>query len=55
MTITDQGTATVTITNHVVQQFGTFAVTKVIVGPDGTTAGYTGGTTGSSRSATRAR
>ena len=45
VTIADQATATVTITNHVVQQFGTFSVTKVVRGPDGTTAGYTGGTT----------
>ncbi len=44
VTITDQGTATVTITNHVVQRFGTFSVTKVIAGPGGTTAGYIGGT-----------
>ena len=41
VTITDQGTATVTITNNVVQKFGTFAVTKVVTGP----GGYTGGTT----------
>ena len=40
MTITDQATAQVTITNHVIQQFGTFAVTKVVEGA----GGYTGGT-----------
>jgi uncharacterized repeat protein (TIGR01451 family) len=40
VTITDQGTAAVTITNHVIQRFGTFAVTKVVDGP----GGYTGGT-----------
>lgn len=39
--IADQAAASVTITNHVVQRFGTFAVTKVISGP----GGYTGGTT----------
>lgn len=39
VTITDQGTATVTITNPVVQKFGTFAVTKTVSGP----GGYTGG------------
>ncbi|WP_420122595.1 DUF5979 domain-containing protein, partial [Nakamurella sp.] len=39
VTIPDQGTATVTITNPVVQKFGTFAVTKTITGP----GGYTGG------------
>ena len=42
--IVDQSTAQVTITNPVVQRFGTFAVTKSIAGPSGTTAGYTGGT-----------
>jgi uncharacterized repeat protein (TIGR01451 family) len=40
VTITDQGTAVVTITNPVVQRFGTFALTKVVSGP----GGYTGGT-----------
>ena len=44
MTITDQGTAQVTITNRVEQSFGTFALTKAIVGPNDT-VGYTGGTT----------
>ena len=39
-TITQNGTASVTITNPVVQQFGTFAVTKTIDGP----GGYAGGT-----------
>src|SRR5664279_3697900 len=39
-TITQNGTAAVTITNPVVQQFGTFAVTKTIDGP----GGYAGGT-----------
>ena len=41
VTIIDNATAQVTITNHVIQQFGTFAVTKVVEGPPG---GYTGGT-----------
>lgn len=40
VTITDGGTATVTITNPVVQNFGSFALTKTISGP----GGYTGGT-----------
>ena len=44
VTITDQGTAQVTITNRVEQRFGTFALTKAIVGPNDT-VGYTGGTT----------
>ena len=39
-TITNGGTATVTITNPVVQKFGTFALTKTVHGP----GGYTGGT-----------
>lgn len=39
VTITDQGTATVGITNPVVQKAGTFAITKTISGP----GGYTGG------------
>ena len=39
VTITDGGTATVTITNPVVQSFGTFSLTKTISGP----GGYTGG------------
>ena len=45
VTITDQGTATVTITNTVVQNFGTFSVTKTVQNavPDG--GGYVGGTT----------
>ena len=44
VTISDQGTAQVTITNRVEQSFGTFALTKAIVGPSDT-VGYTGGTT----------
>ncbi len=44
VTITDQGTAQVTITNRVEQRFGSFALTKAIVGPNDT-VGYTGGTT----------
>ena len=39
VTVTDNGTALVTITNPVVQKFGTFALTKTIDGP----GGYTGG------------
>ena len=44
VTISDQGTAQVTITNRVEQGFGSFALTKAIVGPNDT-VGYTGGTT----------
>ena len=40
VTIADQATAAVTITNHVLQKFGTFSLTKVVSGPPG---GYTGG------------
>ncbi|MDN5768466.1 MAG: DUF11 domain-containing protein, partial [Humibacillus sp.] len=40
VTITDGGTAAVTITNPVVQRFGTFAVTKTVSGP----GGFVGGT-----------
>jgi len=39
-TITQNGTASITITNPVVQRFGTFAVTKTVDGP----GGYAGGT-----------
>jgi len=41
VTIADQQTASVTITNHVEQRFGTFAVIKSVQGP----GGYTGGST----------
>ncbi|OFE16549.1 hypothetical protein BA895_02850 [Humibacillus sp. DSM 29435] len=40
VTITDGGTASVTITNPVVQRFGTFSVTKTVTGP----GGFVGGT-----------
>ena len=40
VTIVDQAIADVTITNPVVQRFGTFSLTKEIDGP----GGYTGGT-----------
>ncbi|MEP6560884.1 MAG: DUF5979 domain-containing protein, partial [Nakamurella sp.] len=40
VTITDNGTAVVTITNPVVQKFGSFSMTKTVAGP----GGYTGGT-----------
>ena len=40
VTIADQATSTVTITNPVVQHFGNFTVTKVVNGP----GGYIGGT-----------
>ena len=40
VTITDGGTASVTITNPVVQRFGSFAVTKTVTGP----GGFVGGT-----------
>ena len=40
VTIADQQTSAITITNPVAQRFGTFALTKVVDGP----GGYTGGT-----------
>ena len=39
VTIADQATAVVTITNPVVQRFGTFSLTKVVSGPGGFTGG----------------
>ncbi|MEU1970280.1 DUF5979 domain-containing protein [Microbacterium sp. NPDC019599] len=39
VTISDQQTSTVTITNHVEQRFGTFTLTKAVEGP----GGYVGG------------
>ena len=46
VTITDQGTATVSITNPVIQNFGTFSVTKTVQNANpAAPGGYVGGTT----------